>query len=210
MKIAAFIFAIALAPMAFAQTQVSTGKVSKPSNILEGAYIGLDYMNLTDLKTTTKVKTANVRATDYEGGMSVGVAGLRAGYDKQISTSPWRVGGGLRYNEAFNEGEEGKIDLQLLILEANGKYVVNSWFTGYAGLNVSSFTGSSELAKYASPGGGLQAGFLITPVKHFQIAAGYTMLTQEIKVEGSNSTSSYEWTSEYRISGFTTSLNYVF
>lgn len=208
MKITVFLFAIVLSSIASAQTQVSTGKASNNESILKGAYIGLDYMNLTDLKATKKESNVPVTGLDSEGGMSLGLAGIRLGYQKQIGRSAFNVGGGARYSESFNENEGGRGSdkAQLLVIESNGQYELNSLFAGYVGWNYSDFIGPSKLADYLSGGVGLQIGFIVSPAKHFSFNAGYTMLNQELTMESGTS----KVVANMRFSGFTSSLNYVF
>jgi hypothetical protein len=207
MKVIALLLASCLSSMALAQSNVSTGAMPKMKNILSGVYVGVDYMNITDVKISYSLKGNNggTSSGTNNSGTSLGAIGVRVGYDK-TPIQGFGFAGGVRYLESMNTSESGPSKIQILIPEFNGTLAANSFFAVFAGLNYSKFVAPSFISKDNTGQLGMQFGFTGRFTKNIAANIGYTMINQKYDKKeywGSQS-------NDVRYGGFTTSMNYIF
>lgn len=208
MKRSFFVFALSLMTLSntvFAQNNVS--RLQKPSqeSPLKGAYIGLDYMNLSDLKVSSELKTSNGSSSyDSTGSTHLGLLGIRLGYG-QTPESGLGYEGGVRFLESFNQSEYEDTKIYMIIPEANLKIALNKLLVAFAGVNFSMITGSSLYNDYKGQLGA-QAGFGFRLPYQVAINLGYTMMNQKFESRGSNASLS----GDVRLSGFNSNVVYLF
>lgn len=207
MKKLVIVFVLLTSISSFAQSNSLSTNVSKSKGKSQkGFYMGLDYMNLTDLQIKYKFKS------DYgnhsgrsERGTSLGVGGVTLGYN-QTPDRGFGFSAGARFLEAINRSEYGDQKLQMIIPEGNITLAASSLFTIYAGLNAAVWTGSTAATQYKTQLGA-QAGMGLRFTKNLALNAGYTMMNQKYS-ETDDYLTEYEL--EMQISGFTSSLVYTF
>ena len=208
MKAVTGLLVLVLSSISFAQSNTSKMKMgSGNSNPLKGFSVGVDYMNITDLKSNVRAHSGGVSYPENksEGGMSLGVVGVRIGYAKDMAKGfGWQAG--TRYLETMNTSETNGAKYQLLIPEANLTYALNPYFSPYAGVNYSRFIAPSTFTDSFSGAFGVQFGMGVRFAKNVQANAGYTMMNQKLSM----SEPTYRASGEMRMSGFNANVNYVF
>lgn len=206
MKKIVLMFALMLSISSFAQDNNLSTRASRPASPSPlGIYVGLDYMNLTDVHMQYSAKTPYGTYTDHmESGTHLGMAGIAVGYDR---TPDRGIGfkAGLRLLESFNRSEFGEDKLQMIIPEVNLTVAATNWLVGYAGANAAVWTGSSAAYKYKTQLGG-QAGLGLRFTKNIALNAGYTILSQK----ASDSSFGTDVDMDIQVSGFNTNLTYMF
>ena len=185
-------------------SEVSTS--GKFSSAQSGLYVGLDYMNLTDLQGKSKYQDQyGSDEMETKGGVSLGLLGVRLGYNQTPDKGfGFEVGG--RYLQGFNKSETGDDAVRILIPEANLKYAFHPAFLVYGGINGAFWDGNESLRKYKTKLGA-QAGIGFRFAKSVALNAGYTMLNQKID-EPISSNSKYE--AHIQLSGLNSTLPHPF
>lgn len=188
-------------------TTTSNSSMRKMDDRKTGIYVGLTYMNLSDIKMDYKAKhkpTGTKFSDSSTGGTHLGMAGIAAGYDR---TPDFGLGfnAGAQLMESFNRSEYGDTKLYIVMPQANLTVAANRMLTAYAGGNVAVWSGSSAANKYQSQLG-LQAGLGLRFSKDIALSAGYTMMNQKYETTEDN----IEIDAEFRVSGFNSALVYTF
>jgi opacity protein-like surface antigen len=209
MKKIALSFALICASLsAFGQQNELRTNLPNVEGTKRGFFIGVDYMNLTDLtaKFETKSKDGSYHNTaNYTETGHIGMGGLRLGYNQTPTFGPG-FNAGLRMVETLNRSEWGGDNkVQMFIPEANFQFAFGENFVPYIGLNTSLWTGSSTMNVYR-PGLGAQAGISFQFKRSVALNLGYTLLTQTYEQDDSG----YESKGDIQTGGFTTSVNYTF
>lgn len=203
-------FILLFSATSFAQSNVNTLKTeskSTPSQYENGLYLGLDYMNVTDIQMKTSV-TSDVFELSQgerksEGGTQLGLAGISIGYAK-LPYQGFGFRAGSRFLESFNESEYGKQKLYMIVPELNAALALQRVVI-YAGINASVWTGSSDTNDYRTQIGA-QTGLGFRINEHFTVNAGYTIMRQKLE----NKIRSISWSSELQASGFNSNVVYTF
>jgi hypothetical protein len=186
----------------------TTTTMPKVETTKRGFYVGMDYINLTDaqikLTSTNKTDNSATFSFDEKATTHMGIAGLRLGYS-QTPISGFGFNAGLRMLETFNRSEYGDAKIQIFIPEGNLEYAINQYLVPYIGVNFSVWTGSSDLNVYR-PGAGLQTGIGFQFNRSLVLTAGYTLLSQTMEDEDSDSSSK----GQILLGGFSSNLTYTF
>jgi hypothetical protein len=206
-KIALALAVICTTASAFAQQNEMRSTMPKNDGTKRGVYIGLDYINLTDIKSQSTMKEKDTGIThsfDDSATTHAGVAGLRIGYSRTPSFG-FGFNAGLRMLETFNRSESGDQKTQIFIPEGNMLFALSETFVPYLGLNTSVWTGSSNMNEL-HPGPGAQIGMGIQFNRSLALNVGYTFVSQTIKQEEAT----YSTEGTFMVGGFTSNMNYTF
>ncbi len=210
----AVLLTLGLASQSIAQENISTESspvTYSPSKL--GISVGVEYINVSDYKVTTK-ETDNYGSVtrDESSGMHLGMIGLGAAYNK---LDPQQLGAivKLRILKSFNKSEVGAAgEVTMIIPEVNLAYSFNSAFSIYGGGNISIWRGNEYINKY-QPGLGIQAGLLFK-AGDFSMNAGSTLMSQSYKGRDEYRSGGYSYARDYEVnylvSGFSTGVSYNF
>jgi hypothetical protein len=208
MKNLVLILTLVTSTIGFAQDQaIRTRIVKKPkTNAQQGVYVGLDYMNLTDVHAKVSAKTPYGNFSDStESGTALQMAGLTIGYNQTPDTG-LGFSAGSRFLENFidRKGETNQ-KLQMIVPEANLTFAATSNFILYGGANLSFWRASETDQTYEAQIGG-QAGLAFRFTKDIALNMGYTVLNQKASTKTSDMNADFE----LQLSGFTSNLIYTF
>jgi opacity protein-like surface antigen len=203
-----FILVMAVQMTAFAQDYETTTTMRMPSPGMSqrGFYIGMDYINITDLHITINSARRDSGSSHYyyEGGTHLGAAGITLGYNQTPERGVgFSVGGKLL--QTFNSSEDGDQKVQFWIPEANLTLAMSRTLAAYLGLNTSFWTGAPSLNDYRPQVGG-QAGLSLRFTKNVALNLGYLMMHQSSSI----SETDYRAETDLVASGFNSNVVYNF
>lgn len=206
-KIIAILSLVSMTSTVFAQGNISTEKMKKPDRSQKGIYLGLSYLNLTDMHSNTKTIGEEESSSEYtETGTHLGAAGITLGYNR-IPEKGFGFSAGAQLLESINRSENGDEKLNIIIPEANVALAANRYIFAFAGLNAAIWTGSAAMSKIKTQLGG-QGGLGVRFNKSIVFNAGYLMMNQKV------STTSYDgkrqFDTDFQMSGFNSTLTYTF
>lgn len=191
----------------FAQQNSMSTTLPKPvDNSQNGLYVGLDYMNLTDIHIKWESHSSDFSGTAKdEGGFHLGLAGVSFGYNKTPEQG-LGVSAGLRLFQKLNHNENGdNTKIQIIVPEANFTLAANRYLTGYAGLNAAVLTGSTSTNDYRTQLGG-QVGLGLRFTRNVAMNAGYTIIRQKVSYRSAD----YSSDADFQFSGFNSNVTYTF
>ena len=195
-----------------AADNVSTTQAPEEGSTIStrGFYLGLSYLNLTDLHAKSEYEFRSPNFGTYkdssygETGMHLGMMGLNLGYER-TPTYGFGMSFGLQLLDSINPSEYGTQKVYYAVPEANFTLGAGSRLSFFLGLNLSQHIGQ-EYAKYYSPHVGGQAGFAVRFHQRVFWRNGYTMLHQTYLNDDSRSS----FKADILASGYNSSLNFVF
>lgn len=176
----------------------------------QGFYLGLSYVNLTDVHTKYELEYHSSAFGTYkdssyeESGTHLGMMGLNFGYER-TPTYGFGMSFGLQLLDSINPSEYGTQKIYYAVPEANLTLGAGSRLSFFLGLNLSQFIGQ-DYAKYYTPHIGGQAGFAVRFHQRVFWKNGYTMLHQTYLNDDSRSS----FKADLLMSGYNSSLNFVF
>lgn len=187
------------------QTIESRNTLPKQSSTLRGFFVGVDYMNLTDMTSSSTSTRSGVRTSEStQGGTHLGMGGIRMGYN-QAPDIGFGFNAGLRLLQTMNASEAGGGKAQMLIPDVNLIYAVNRIFVPYVGVNTTFLTSENSTADYQNRIGG-QLGLGVRFTRKMMMSIGSTLVSLGTKYQDTKD----ETEGEFQLNGFTTNLTYTF
>lgn len=205
-KIIAILSLLSMTSTVFAQGHISTEKMKKPDYSQKGFYLGLSYINLTDVHAAfTSSGSAGENSGYSESGTHIGLAGVTLGYNRTPEKG-FGFSAGAQILEAINRVEFDDEKLNIFLPEVNATFALNRSMLFFAGLNAGVWSGSETAKKFKTQLGG-QGGIGIRFNRDLALNAGYTMMNQKYS---DDSEGHQQFDADLQYSGFNSTLTYTF
>lgn len=177
--------------------------VSKSSYDQNGIYVGVDYLNLTDVKSEYQSTFDGKKYEDRShGGTHVGLTGFQIGYNRAPELGlGYQIG--TRFYRSIEKSDGESMDVYLL--ESNIKYAFSKMVVPYAGLNVSRLIADEGDLK-SGMDVGAQVGVGIRFQPKLTLNLGSTAIAQTVSMKDKD----FNLTGKTLVHGFNSSLNYTF